>query len=58
MGGESVDVQGVSYPADVPGFLAGGSAKGSAEMYVPLTNISIHQRLFFFQLSHSDEMQR
>jgi hypothetical protein len=30
--GKSVDVQGVTYPADIPGFLVGGDAGGSKLM--------------------------
>lgn len=32
MGAGNVAVQGVEYPADIPGFLAGGDKKGSALM--------------------------
>lgn len=32
VGASNVAVQGVDYPADIPGFLAGGDAGGSAKM--------------------------
>ncbi|KAF2181599.1 carbohydrate esterase family 5 protein [Zopfia rhizophila CBS 207.26] len=32
MGAQNVAVQGIDYPADIPGFLAGGDAEGSALM--------------------------
>lgn len=32
VGTENLDVQGVDYPADIPGFLAGGDANGSKTM--------------------------
>lgn len=34
VGASNVAVQGVPYPADIPGFLAGGDANGSKMMYV------------------------
>jgi cutinase len=34
VGAGNLAVQGVDYPADVPGFLAGGDAGGSKTMYV------------------------
>lgn len=32
LGGKSLSFQGVDYPADIPGFLAGGDAQGSKTM--------------------------
>lgn len=40
VGASNVATQGVPYPADIPGFLAGGDAGGSKMMYV---SPSIHQ---------------
>ncbi|KAJ6560428.1 cutinase, partial [Mycena capillaripes] len=38
LGGKSLSFQGVDYPADIPGFLAGGDAQGSKTMATDLTN--------------------
>ncbi|KAJ7368799.1 cutinase [Mycena albidolilacea] len=37
LGGKSLSFQGVDYPADIPGFLAGGDAQGSKTMAADLT---------------------
>ncbi|KAF5392797.1 hypothetical protein D9757_001038 [Collybiopsis confluens] len=37
LGGRSLSFQGVDYPADIPGFLEGGSPEGSANMAAMLT---------------------
>jgi cutinase len=39
-GANTLAVQGVEYPADIPGFLAGGDADGSAAMLVSLCQIT------------------
>ncbi|KAF5392716.1 hypothetical protein D9757_001043 [Collybiopsis confluens] len=38
LGGKSLSFQGVNYPADIPGFLEGGSPEGSANMAAMLTS--------------------
>lgn len=37
VGADQVAIQGVDYPADIPGFLAGGDANGSASMAATIT---------------------